>query len=90
MISPMATVIDFAGPWEVFQDAGYARFIVSKNRDLVEATKGLQVLHDYTFDDTTHPDLLFICPRRRRKLPWLRRVAPKADVMMSVCTGAFS
>ena len=34
----MATVIDFTGPWEVFQDAGYDTFIVSKTRDVVEAT----------------------------------------------------
>src|SRR4030081_2023359 len=60
MISPMATVIDFTGPWEVFQDAGYDTFIVSKTRDVVEATNGVHVVPDYTFDDAPQPNVVVV------------------------------
>src|ERR1700682_4408354 len=56
MISPMATVIDFAGPWETFQDAGYDTYVVSKSLDIVEATNGLKIKPDFTFADAPRPN----------------------------------
>jgi transcriptional regulator GlxA family with amidase domain len=91
MISPMATVIDFAGPWETFQDAGYDTYVVSKSLDIVEATNGLKIKPDYTFADAPHPNVVVVGAQKAppEALPWLREVASKTDVLMSVCTGAF-
>jgi transcriptional regulator GlxA family with amidase domain len=91
MISPMATVIDFAGPWETFQDAGYDTYVVSKSLDIVEATNGLKIKPDFTFADAPRPNVVVVGAQKAppEAYPWLRDVAGKTDVLMSVCTGAF-
>ena len=91
MISPMATVIDFAGPWETFQDAGYDTYVVSKTLDVVEATNGLKVMPDYTFETAPQPNVVVVGAQHApdEAYPWLRKVAQGTDVLMSVCTGAF-
>src|SRR5215472_10563581 len=52
-----ATVIDFAGPWEVFQDAGgpdgvdhFHLFTVGVSKNPVRTSGGMTVVPDYTFD----------------------------------------
>ena len=91
MISDMATVIDFAGPWETFQDAGYDTHVVSKTLDVVTATNGLKIVPEFTFDNAPQPNVVVVGAQKAppEALPWLRKVAPGADVVMSVCTGAF-
>jgi len=91
LISDMATVIDFAGPWETFQDAGYDTHIVSKSLDVVTATNGLKIVPEYTFDTAPQPNVVVVGAQKAppEALTWLRKVAPGADVVMSVCTGAF-
>jgi transcriptional regulator GlxA family with amidase domain len=91
MISPMATVIDFAGPWEVFQDSGYDTYVVSPTLDPVEATNGLKIVPSFTFETAPQPNVVVVGAQRApaEALPWLRKVAQKTDVVMSVCTGAF-
>jgi len=91
MLSPRATVIDFAGPWETFQDAGYDTYIVSKTLDTIVATNGLHVVPTYTFDNAPQPNVVVVGAQAAppEALDWIRSVGPKADVLMSVCTGAF-
>lgn len=91
MISPMATVIDFAGPWEVFQDAGYDTYVVSPSLDPMEATNGLKIVPSYTFETAPQPNVVVVGAQRApaAALPWLRTIAQHTDVVMSVCTGAF-
>ena len=91
MVSEYATVIDFAGPWETFQDAGYDTYAVSKSLDPVTATNGLRIIPNHTFADAPAPDVVVVGAQKAppEALPWLRSVATKADVVMSVCTGAF-
>ena len=99
-----ATMIDFAGPWEVFQDVHiegrgsthdemmpFELFTVGESRKPIRTTGGMVVTPDYSFDDAPQPHIVVIGAQRgSKKLPdWLRKVAPKADVVMSVCTGAF-
>lgn len=91
MIHDHATVIDFAGPWETFQDAGYDTHTVSKSLDVVTATNGLKVVPEYTFDTAPQPNVVVVGAQHAppEALAWLKKVAPGADVVMSVCTGAF-
>ena len=55
LISEGVTVIDFAGPWEVFQDVmigehmPFQLFTVSDKIETVTATAGLKLVPDYTF-----------------------------------------
>jgi transcriptional regulator GlxA family with amidase domain len=97
-ISDSSNVIDMSGPWEVFQDAavhgdgaGFTLYTVAATRAPVRLTGGLQVVPDYAFADAPQPDVVVVpAIRATPELhAWLREVAPKVDVLMSVCTGAF-
>lgn len=97
-----ANVIDHAGPWEVFQDVMFDRngqhmmpfrlYTVSESRAPIRTTGGMQVVPDYTFDDAPQPQIVVIGAQRGRSekmMNWLRTQHKKADIVMSVCTGAF-
>lgn len=91
LVSERATVIDFAGPWEVFQDGGFTPFLVAKTLDPVTATAGLKIVPNYTFETAPHAHVVVVGAQKGTPegVAWLREVSPKADVAMSVCTGAF-
>jgi transcriptional regulator GlxA family with amidase domain len=105
VITDGATVIDFAGPWEVFQDVmvdgrgssmedqmPFRLYAVSDTKDPIRATGGLRIVPDYTFDDAPPPHVVVIgaqAGKSRKMIDWMRRMTTQADVVMSVCTGAF-
>jgi transcriptional regulator GlxA family with amidase domain len=101
-----ATVIDFAGPWETFQDAavgnhpGFELFTVAPRKSIQttgnsgpRGMTGLSLTVDHVFPDAPQPRIIIMGAQSGRndaeKLDWIRRMAPGADVVMSVCTGAF-
>jgi transcriptional regulator GlxA family with amidase domain len=97
-IGPGVNVIDMAGPWEVFQDAAVAQgrgqfqlYTVAASRRTVEASGGLRIQPTYTYDTAPLPHLVVIPAHQStaRTVAWLRRVARSADLLMSVCTGAY-
>ncbi len=100
LISPRFTVIDALGPWEVFQDAsvegrGFGAFelyTVAESLEPVTGTAGIKVIPNYTFADAPPPKIIVIGAQAGRApamFDWLKRASEKADVVMSVCTGAF-
>lgn len=103
-ISEGATMIDFAGPWEVFQDVyvpargketeeqqPFQLFTVSEKTDPVTGSAGIRIVPDYTFDTAPQPKIVVVPAQRGSAAlhAWLRKVSPATDVTMSVCTGAF-
>ena len=103
-ISEGATVIDFAGPWEVFQDVmietrgsshddqmPFQLYTVSDTKEPVTGSGGLKLLPDYTFDTAPEPKVIVVPAQRgsQAQHTWLRKMLPSTDVIMSVCTGAF-
>jgi transcriptional regulator GlxA family with amidase domain len=93
-----ATMIDFAGPWEVFQDVhgegsgqGFRLYTVGASRHPIRTSGGMTVVPDYTFADVPAPKVVVVGAQRGAPAlaDWLRRVRRDADVVMSVCTGAF-
>jgi transcriptional regulator GlxA family with amidase domain len=103
VITEGATMIDFAGPWEVFQDVmldashdermPFSLYTVGDRRAPVEVTGGMKIVPDYTFDDAPAPKVVVVGAQRGSPamLKWLQTVAARkeTDVVMSVCTGAF-
>jgi transcriptional regulator GlxA family with amidase domain len=100
VVTPSATVIDFAGPWEVFQDAPLPRskgdgafvlYLVGPSASPVEATGGMQLMPRFTFANAPRPDIVVVGAQHGSPelIPWLQKQAKTAEVMMSVCTGAF-
>ena len=103
-ISEGATMIDFAGPWEVFQDVHvhdrgatmdemmpFELYTVSESTAPIRATGGMKIVPDYSFDDAPVPHVIIVPAQRgSAKLhSWLKAMRPKVDVLASVCTGAF-
>jgi transcriptional regulator GlxA family with amidase domain len=103
-ISEGVTVIDFAGPWEVFQDVWiqsrganmeeqmpFQLFTVSEKAEPVIGSGGLKLVPDYTFANTPSPKIVVVPAQKGSPAlhEWLRKVTQTTDVTMSVCTGAF-
>jgi len=105
LISRGATVIDFCGPWEVFQDVSvpgrgrtpadtfpFRLFTVAESREPIAASGGLKIVPDFTFEDAPQPKVIVI-PAQGGGTPallaWLRKAHKEADMTMSVCTGSF-
>jgi transcriptional regulator GlxA family with amidase domain/YHS domain-containing protein len=98
LVSEGAVVIDFCGPWEVFQDAsfgdgrGFQLYTVAASKKPIRASGGLQIIPDHDFSTAPAPKVVVI-PAQQGESPaaleWIRKVTATADLTMSVCTGAF-
>jgi transcriptional regulator GlxA family with amidase domain len=105
LISEAAQVIDFAGPWEVFQDVHvpsrgstmdemmpFQLFTIAETTRPVRVSGGLQIVPDHDFRSAPVPRLIVIPAQSEPTEPtmqWLRKSSKLADVTMSVCVGAF-
>jgi transcriptional regulator GlxA family with amidase domain len=105
LITNNVTMIDYAGPWEVFQDVHVASrgenhddqmpfqlFTVSDTTEVVIGTAGLKIVPNYTYLTAPTPKVIVIPAQAGRSdamFSWLSKVTETADVVMSVCTGAF-
>lgn len=105
LISEGAQVIDFTGPWEVFQDtllpdpgsktddtSPFELFTIAETTNRIRATGGLQITPDYHFHSAPQPKLIVVPAQSsptEATKAWLRSASEQADLTMSVCTGAF-
>ncbi len=98
LISDGAVVIDFAGPWEVFQDVmidqrmPFHLYTVAASAKTIHASGDMQIVPDFTFANAPRPKVIVV-PAQTDDSPvvldWIRKASQTADVTMSVCTGAF-
>jgi putative intracellular protease/amidase/YHS domain-containing protein len=100
LISEGAQVIDFTGPWEVFQDVmvpgrtdhPFRLYTVSESTSPIHASGGMKIVPDYTFENAPAPKVIVIPAQSqpsKATLEWIRKSTKTTDVTMSVCTGAF-
>lgn len=99
VVGDQATVIDFAGPWEVFQDAGLHRpdvgfelYMVSDVIKPLRASGGMTIVPHHDYATAPQPDVVFMGAQGEHtlaKIAWIRHAAHKADLVISNCTGAF-
>ena len=100
LVSDGAVVIDFCGPWEVFQDVmvgsgadhhPFRLYTVAETKAPIRASGGLRIVPDYDFATAPAPKVLVIPAQGGRSeaaLEWIRASTKATDVTMSVCTGA--
>jgi transcriptional regulator GlxA family with amidase domain len=96
-------LLDFAGPGEVFAAArtpqgGHAFnvYTVAASADPVTSQGFVSVRPQYTLENAPRPDIV-VLPGGNTGIPlqnpkvveWVKRTSQDAEVMMSVCTGAF-
>src|SRR6266581_6392009 len=100
VISDGAVMIDFSGPWEVFQDVmipgrqdhPFRLYTVSATTAPIRASGGMQIIPDYTLANAPAPKVIVIPAQSKPSeatLEWIRKSTKNTDVTMSVCTGAF-
>jgi putative intracellular protease/amidase len=91
-----AEVIDYAGPWEVFGQAGFKVFTVAEASKPIDAVFGQKIIPEYTFGNAPAADILLVPGGRGSRqamqntavLKWLEQRAQASNYTMSVCTGA--
>jgi transcriptional regulator GlxA family with amidase domain/YHS domain-containing protein len=98
-ISRGAVIIDFCGPWEVFdavdlpnQEDVFHNYTVAETLEPIIASGGMKIIPNYTFETAPPPKVVVIPAQRGSTEPmleWIRTVTKATDVTMSVCTGAF-
>jgi putative intracellular protease/amidase/YHS domain-containing protein len=100
LISEGAVVIDFCGPWEVFQDVprigraagGFNLYTVAETTNPIHASGGMKIVPDYSIDNAPTPKIVVIPAQSGASEPtreWVRKVTRQSDLTMSVCNGAF-
>lgn len=98
LLSDGAVMIDFAGPWEVFESAEvnghnpFHPYIVAETSAPVLASGGMTIVPRYSIANAPAPKLVVIPAQSDPTEPvlqWVRNVSKTADLVMSVCTGAF-
>jgi len=100
LISDGAVIIDFCGPWEVFQDVmipgredmPFRLYTVGETKKPIRTSGGMQIVPDYTIQNAPPPKVIVI-PAQSQPSPavleWITKSSKITDVTMSVCTGAF-
>jgi transcriptional regulator GlxA family with amidase domain len=100
LISKGAVVIDFCGPWEVFEnvtipgrrDAPFHLYTVAETTSPLTASGGMKIVPNFDFATAPAPKIIVIPAQDEPSaatLNWIRTATRSTDVTMSVCTGAF-
>lgn len=100
LISEGAVMIDFSGPWEVFQDVmipgnmdhPFRLYTVAETANPIHASGGMKIVPDYTLANAPAPKIIVIPAQSEPSaavLEWIRKSTKSTDVTMSVCTGVF-
>jgi putative intracellular protease/amidase/YHS domain-containing protein len=98
-ISEGAVIIDFCGPWEVFQDVRihghkdppFHLYTVAETKEPIIASGGMKITPEYDFQTAPAPKVIVIPAQKANEamLEWIRTSTKSTDVTMSVCTGAY-
>ena len=89
-------IIDYAGPYEVFGQAGFEVFTVAAAADPITTAMGMKVTPSYTLDDSPEPNIIVIpgggvttAQSNPKIIKWIQEGEKRADHVLSVCNGAF-
>ncbi|WP_275066531.1 DJ-1/PfpI family protein [Acidisarcina polymorpha] len=99
-ISQGVVIIDFCGPWEVFNSADlpghqgkvFETYTVAETLEPITASGGMKIIPNYTFETAPPPKVVVIPAQggaNEAMLAWIRSVTRATDVTMAVCVGAF-
>ncbi len=100
LLSEGAVVIDFSGPWEVFERVrkpkgtydAFKLYTVAENSNPIRTSGGMKIVPDYAIENAPPPKIIVIpaqSPASEKTKEWIRGASKHTDVTMSVCTGAF-
>ncbi len=95
-----AELLDFAGPGEVFAAAGggtaFHVYTVGESHDAIVSQGFVRIVPEYSIVDCPQPDIIVLpgggierLRNRDAMIAWLTSGAGSAEIVLSVCTGAF-
>lgn len=100
LITAGAEIVDFGGPWGVFEyavhpDTGnpFELYTVAESVAPLEISGGMVVVPKYGFADAPPPHVVIVPAlgdHPPAALDWLVSVSKSADLTVSICTGAFA
>jgi putative intracellular protease/amidase len=89
-------IIDYTGPYEIFQSAGFDVYTVAESKQPITTVAGMTVVPKYTFKDAPQPDVLVVpgggvggALGSEPTLTWVKGTSSRTKHTMSVCNGAF-
>jgi|SRR5437868_2552256 len=89
-------IIDYAGPYEVFGQAGFDVYTVAARPGQITTAMGMKVTPSYSLGDSPQPDVLVIpggdvfnTQEDPAVLKWIQEQSKRAEHVLSVCNGAF-
>ncbi|MBV6655832.1 MAG: DJ-1/PfpI family protein [Mameliella sp.] len=89
-------ILDFAGPIEVFTNAGWEVFIVAKDKNPVVSQDIIKILPQYDIHDCPEADVLATfggnseeAVQQQEVIRWVQERAASCETLFSVCTGVF-
>ena len=73
------------------EQSPFGLYTVAETRDPIRTSGGMKIVPEYTFDDAPQPKVIVIPAQSggTKLVAWIKKSSEKADVVMSVCTGAF-
>ena len=100
LLFPGVQIIDYTGPWEVFGHAvrggspAFRIYSVAERREPLSTSMGMTVVPDFAMADAPSPDVLVVPGGNvplgsETTLQWIRASARRAEIVFSVCNGAF-
>jgi transcriptional regulator GlxA family with amidase domain len=100
LLSENAVVIDFAGPWEVFENVHvpgpmphpFQLYTVAETTAPIHTSGGMTLVPKYSLVSAPAPKVIVIPAQSDPSdavIGWIRNATRSTDVTMSVCTGAF-
>jgi putative intracellular protease/amidase len=102
LLFPGVQIIDYTGPWEVLGHAqvdgkrAFQIYSVAETTSPFDTAMGMTVIPSYAFARAPKPDILVlpggnVDPQLSNEglIRWVRETAKSADVVLSVCNGAF-
>jgi putative intracellular protease/amidase len=96
-VFPVVQIIDFATPFEVFQQAGANTYTVAEKQEPIQTNAGLTIVPKYTFDNAPQPDVLVLPGgdgvrdqiANPAVMKWIQETAKHTPQVLTVCSGAF-
>ena len=97
LLFPGVQIIDYTAPWEVFGQAGFEVFTVSKDGAALTTAMGMSVNPKHSFANSPTPTILMVpggggvrrATEDAATVEWVRKVSGEARHVLSVCNGAF-
>lgn len=89
-------ILDFAGPSEVFASTeGFTVYTVSLSKEPIISQGFIKIIPEYSLADCPTPDIVVLPGgqtgpfiENKSLISWIKTSAERAEIMLSVCTGA--